>query len=188
MPTLAVAPLGLLLALAMIGVAHAHGADDMPQGGAAVMADPVAPDIRTDGLLPPTLRKEARGPARAVVDGMKLWASGATLAVCFVEQAAPAARQRIVEAAKEWAKAADLNLQFDFGDPAGPQTCDKTKPHQISISFKGDGSSSYAGTDSKDHEPFNGSGKPQRRQEPDFAGSTGSQTYRAARVRPRHWP
>ena len=144
---------GVLLGLVTLGVAHAHGADDMPGGGAAVIADPAEPDTKTDGLLPPCLSKAARGPARAVIDGMKLWASGATLAVCFVDEATPAARQRIVAAAKEWAKAANLNLQFDFGDPAGPQTCDKTKPHQISISFKGDGSSSYVGTDSKDHEP-----------------------------------
>ena len=153
MLALEVIALGILLGLATIGVAQAHGADDMPGGGAAVMADPVEPDTRTDSLLPPTLSQEARGPARAVIDGMKLWATGATLAVCFVEEAAPAVRQRIMSAAKEWAKAADLNLQFDFGDPSGLQTCDKTKPHQISISFKGDGSYSYVGIDSKDHEP-----------------------------------
>jgi hypothetical protein len=153
MPALEVIALGVLLGLATLGVAQAHGADDMPDGATAVMADPSEPDTRTDGLLPPTLSKEARGPARAVIDGMKLWASGATLAVCFVEEATPAARQRIMAAAKEWAKAADLNIQFDFGDPAGPQMCDNTKAHQISISFKGDGSSSYVGTDSKDHEP-----------------------------------
>jgi hypothetical protein len=153
MPARKVTALAVLLGLTTIGVAHAHGADDTADGGVAVMADPADPDTRTDALLPPSLSKEARGPARAVIDGMKLWASGATLAVCFVEEATPAARQRIVDAAKEWAKAADLNLQFDFGDPNGPQTCDKTKPHQISISFKGDGSSSYVGTDSKDHEP-----------------------------------
>ncbi len=153
MPASRTTALAILLGLATISLAHAHGAHDTPDGGATVIADPAEPDTRTDGLLPPSLSKEARGPARAVIDGMKLWASGATLAVCFVEEATPAARQRVIGAAKEWAKAANLNLQFDFGDPAGPQTCDKNKSHQISISFKGDGSSSYVGTDSKDHEP-----------------------------------
>src|SRR6478735_1831582 len=80
---------GVLLGLATQGVAHAHGADDLPGGGAAVIADPAEPDTRTDGLLPPSLSKAARGPARAVIDGMKLWATGATLAVCFVDEATP---------------------------------------------------------------------------------------------------
>jgi hypothetical protein len=153
MPAPKVLALGVLFGLVTTGAAQAHGADDMPDGATAVMADPAQPDTRTDALLPPDLSREARGPARAVIDGMKLWATGATLEVCFVDEAPQAVRQRIVAAAKEWAKAADLNLQFDFGDPNGPQMCDKAKPHEISISFKGDGSSSYVGTDSKDHEP-----------------------------------
>jgi hypothetical protein len=138
----------LALSLAASG-AHAHGMDSVATDAPA-MADPADPDPLSDDLTPSSLRDDARGPARAVMDGMKLWAAGAHLRACFATAAPGVLRQRIVRAASEWLKYA--NLVIDFNGRAD-QTCEKGRTYDLAIGFKPGGASSYVGTDSRRHMP-----------------------------------
>src|SRR5271166_1972857 len=103
MPTIEVAILGALLGLAPIGAAQAHGFGSTAPD-AEVATDPKLPDTSKYALLPQSLSKDARAPARAVLDEMKVWGAGVTLAICFAEPATVTMRKRIADAAKEWEK------------------------------------------------------------------------------------
>ncbi len=87
----------------------------------------------------------------AVMDPLKTWDNGSTLAVCFVDPAPVGIRQRIAAAAAEWTRWA--NLTFDFGDPPAPRMCDTARVYDITIGFGRDGSASLVGIDSRDKVP-----------------------------------
>ena len=150
MPMVEVIILEALLGLMSIGPAQAHGFGNTAPGG-EVGVDPKVPDTSKYALLPPSLGKDAQAPARAVLDQMKVWGDGVTLAVCFAKPDPVDARKRIMDDAKEWEKWA--NLHFDFGNPDDPRMCDPKQTYDITIGFKGDGSYSYTGIDSKGKMP-----------------------------------
>jgi hypothetical protein len=135
--------LAATLGLAATSVPWAHGVDEMP-GGEEIVADPAVPDKTNETLLPKSLAPDARKPAAAVLDQMKMWGVGQHVSICFVDPAPAVMRQRIAKAANEWTKWA--NLVFDFGPSADdPQMCEAGKTYDISIGFKGGGASSYVG-------------------------------------------
>ena len=147
---IAIVLVGALMGLAPIAAARAHGFGSTAPD-AEVATDPKAPDTSKYALLPQSLSKDAQAPARAVLDEMKVWGAGVTLAVCFAEPATVTARKRIEDAAKEWEKWS--SLRFDFGDPDDPRMCDPKQSYDITIGFKGDGAYSYTGIDSKGKMP-----------------------------------
>jgi hypothetical protein len=139
-----------LLGLLPIATAQAHGFGSTAPD-AEVLTDPKVPDTSKYALLPSSLSKDAQAPARAILDQMKVWGAGVTLAICFADPATVTARMRIAEDAKEWEKWS--NLHFDFGKADDPQMCDPKQTYDISIGFKGDGSYSYTGIDSRGKMP-----------------------------------
>jgi hypothetical protein len=61
-----------------------------------------------------------------------MWVPGQTLKVCFIG-GDPALNKRVVAAASEWTKHA--NLDFDAGDPANPTSCSKDDRSEIRIGY-----------------------------------------------------
>jgi hypothetical protein len=87
---------------------------------------------RMNRLVPTEAAPPVRARIRGVVARSLVWQPGETLKVCF-RSGTRLARARVVQFASEWARYA--NLVLDFGDPSDPRMCQGDNHESIKIDF-----------------------------------------------------
>lgn len=101
-----------------------------------------------DPPAPTQAQREATDQVNAlryVIDRYKLWRTGSTLTVCFID-GEPDVRSAIAGIAREWVLYA--HIAFDFGQEPGLRSCEPAAASHIRIAFQKDGDWSYIGRDS----------------------------------------